>query len=439
MSFGRAYVRVVVFLCAALAVISGTFDKTTAQNPLLTVRVDKPLGQISPFVYGVNDGPWSMVAPDMIPMAQAAGVTYLRFPAGDWGDLNDLTPFHIDLFMTFAHQLHAEPSISARLKGGTSEAAAALVKYVNIEKKYGVRYWSVGNEPNLYRNYSVEQYNRDWRKIAEAMLAVDPTIIFVGPDTSQFPPSQMVDADSNTYRDWVRSFLKANGDLIGIVSVHRYPFPKSMDTVPTTISELKDSAREWDDIIPTLRKIVTETVGHDLPIAITEVNSHWNNTSGGEATPDSFYHAVWWADALGRMIRQRVEIVAYFTLNTSGNIGTFGLLSRYDVRPTYYVYQLYHQFGTELLETQSSDPDVTITAALRRDGTLTLMIVNPTLQPKSVTLALSGFAVAGPVGLWLLDPDHKAEHIGTTTDLNMLNLPPQSVSLYIASPNPETK
>ncbi len=37
-----------------------------------------------------------------------------------------------------------------RLLDGTPEKAAELVRYTNIEKKYGVVYWSIGNEPNLF-------------------------------------------------------------------------------------------------------------------------------------------------------------------------------------------------------------------------------------------------------------------------------------------------
>lgn len=417
-------------LLILLAAASQALRTTAAPSSTLTIYPDKSLGQINSFVYGANYGPWNIVAPDMMPMAQAAGITYLRFPAGDWGDLNDMTPFQIDLFITHARQMRAEPSISARLKGGTPEKAAELVRYVNVEKQYGVRYWSIGNEPNLYRDYTVEQYNRDWRAMAKAMLAVDPKIILVGPDVSQYPPLSATDTYSAKIHDWVRAFLQANGDLVSIVSIHRYPFPKGQNLPATTIAELKANAPEWDAIIPDLRGVIKETTGRDLPVAVTEVNSHWSKAVGGEASLDSYYNAIWWSDVLGRLIRQRVEIVAFFTLISSGDIGGFGLLSRYDARPTYYVYKLYQQLGTELLETESTDADVTITAARRNDGKLTLLIVNAAVEPR--TVALAGVKSSGQAELWRLDPDHKAEKIGAA-DLTSgsLDLPAQSASLYI--------
>ncbi len=418
--------RLLLILCVAAA---GTASvRTAAQAPALSVCADNVLGPISPLIYGANDGPWSTVPPAMWPQAEDSGLTFLSFPGGEWGDQNNLTPFHIDLFMTLVKRMKVEPNIRARLRGGTPELAAELVRYVNIEKKYGVRYWSIGNEPDLYRDYSVEQLNRDWRKIADAMRAVDPSIIFLGPEVSQYPPSQGMAPGTNKYRDWVKGFLEANGGQIGVVAVHRYPFPKGVNAPTTTISELKDNAGEWDLIIPELRALIKETTGRDIPIGITEVNSHWSQPIGGVATPDSFYHAIWWADVLGHIIRQRVMMVAYFMLFHN----VYGLLTRGEVRPTYYVYHLYRQLGTELLESESADAEVTITAALRSDGALTLIVVNPAAQAKSVALRISGFP-AGPAEVWRLDQKYKAERIWAAMDItgSALDLPAQSVSLYI--------
>jgi hypothetical protein len=431
MSFGRAIQRAVLF-CSTVLLFSTTLTKIAAQTPLLSVRVDRPLGSINPYVYGMNYGNWNMISPDMVPAAQAAKITYLRFPAGNWGDDNDLRPLDIDLFMIFSRQMNAEPSISVRLKNGTPEAAVKLVQYVNIEKKYGVKYWSIGNEPDLFPNYSIEQYVSDWRKFAEAMRAVDPTIRFVGPDISKFPPP--TDIRSSRYYPWLKAFLKANGDMVDIVSVHHYPFPLVKDGHVTTIEELKNSAPEWDMMIPTMRQFIKEEVGHDLPVAITEVNSHWNHSSEGPATPDSFYNAIWWADVLGRLIRQRVDLVTYFVLVSTPEAGPVGILSRFGTRPTYYTYQIYQHLGTELVESESSDKELTITAALTKDGKLTLLIVNPSQEPRTAGIAISEFKGSLTAdSYWLLDPNHpKVEQIKEKVDLSSgeLAFPAQSVSAF---------
>lgn len=83
----------------------------------LCVDVGKRLGEISPYVYGTNFGPWMVVPFELMDEAEIAGITYLRFPGGNWGDQNDLMPYQIDQFINLARRLGAEPSISVRLRG----------------------------------------------------------------------------------------------------------------------------------------------------------------------------------------------------------------------------------------------------------------------------------------------------------------------------------
>ncbi|HEU5102819.1 MAG TPA: hypothetical protein VFU22_27545 [Roseiflexaceae bacterium] len=40
--------------------------------------------------------------------------------------------------------------VEVRLRGGTPEQAARSVRYANVQKRYGARFWEVGNEPDLY-------------------------------------------------------------------------------------------------------------------------------------------------------------------------------------------------------------------------------------------------------------------------------------------------
>lgn len=399
----------------------------------LFVDVSRELGPISPYVYGANYGPLQTVPLDLADEARQSGIRFLRFPGGRWGDQNNIQPFQIDMFIKLARQLGAEPSISVRLEGGTPEAAADLVRYTNIENGYNVRYWAIGNEPNLFDNYTTEDHNREWRAIAEAMLAVDPTILLIGPDTSQYSGDPLTDPKDSLGRDWVREFLRANGDLVDIVAVHRYPFPRSMANPVTTIDDLRRNAPEWSRILPALRAVIRETTGRDdLPVAITEANSHWSKSIGGEATPDSFYNAIWWADVLGRLIRDGAFIVNYFDFQSNPGRGGWGLLGSYEVRPTYYTYQLYKRFGSELVYAESSVPDLSIYAALRDDGMLTVLIVNLGDQPQTSPVQIDGARVAGPPEeVWRLDAGHKAEPLEHPTWQQPIYLPARSVTLYV--------
>jgi alpha-L-arabinofuranosidase len=150
------------------------------------VDTSSDLGEISKYVLGANHGPWSDLGAGNIEMAQESGVTFLRWPGGNWGDRNDIRTSYIDNYMGIARTIiRAEPSITVRLLGGTPEQAADLVRYVNIDRQYGVKYWSIGNEPDLYivedPTWTPEYYAKRWREFAEAMKAVDPNIIFCRP------------------------------------------------------------------------------------------------------------------------------------------------------------------------------------------------------------------------------------------------------------------
>ncbi len=158
------------------------------------------------------------------------GFNALRFPGGAWTDTVDMKSFQIDMLMPFAEKVGAMPTISVRLLGGSPETAADLVRYTNLEKDYGVTYWSIGNEPSYFTaggyadyDYTTENLNKDWRAIALAMKAVDPTIKLMGPEIHQWNDSYETTLKDSAGRDWMTEFLKANGDLLDVVTVHRYP------------------------------------------------------------------------------------------------------------------------------------------------------------------------------------------------------------------------
>jgi glycosyl hydrolase family 39 (putative alpha-L-iduronidase) len=399
------------------------------------------LGQISPLIYGSNYGPWLTVPFYMLPQAYDLGVKILRFPAGAWGDHNDVTHMQIDQFMDFANKMGATAIFHVRLLDGTPEQAAEMVRYTNIEKKYNVQYWAIGNEPTLFDaelklrggSYDTERFNKEWRAFAQAMKKVDPSIKLVGPEINQFSYDPTPGATTNFAprdEEWLVEFLKANGDLVDVVSFHRYPFPRTRVSGPPTLDELRQNAREWDKIVIHARELIHQYAGRDLPIAITEFNSAYDKSVGGEATPDSHYNAIWMADVLGRMIKNGVFMANEWALTAKGGFGGLGLVGPLDVYPAYYAYQLYKQFGDELVYSSSDDPDLSIYAARREDGALTLMIINLSQEEKAKAIQI-GDGAEVQAEAWLFDPEHKAENIGSMILSNGIIIPPQSITLYI--------
>jgi alpha-L-arabinofuranosidase len=402
---------------------------------MLSVYPEIALGPISPFIYGTNYGPMHAVTLEMMPLVEEAGFSILRFPGGAWTDAVDIIPFQIDQFIAFCKQVGATPMISVRLLDGKPEKAAELVRYTNIEKKYGVVYWSIGNEANIYTqlnqadyDYTIDHLNRDWRPIAEAMKAVDPNIKLLGPELSQWNRDLASTPKDSAGRDWMTEFLKVNGDLIDVVSVHRYPLHSPSN--PITVESLRQNTHQWGEEIAYLRSLTQEILGKELPIAITEINSDPSAARLQETSPDSFYNAIWYADVLGQLMNAHVFMVNQWVISQRST--GLGLLQGELVRPTFYVFPLYKNFGSEQVYAVSGVNDVDVFAARRADGALTLMVINLSDTQQSVPLKVNGLTLS-EAEVFLLDVDHNAENLGIQafSSDGTLELPAQSATLYV--------
>ena len=402
----------------------------------LFVDPDTSLGPISPYLFGTNYGPMHAVPLDVMPLAETGGFTVLRFPAGRWTDTVDMKPFQIDQFIAFTKQMDSLPIISVRMLEGDPKIAADLVRYTNIQKKYGVIYWSIGNEPNIYTllkqadyEYTPDHLNKDWRAIALAMKAVDPTIKLMGPELSQWNETYGATPKDPAKRDWMTEFLKANGDLVDVVSVHRYPM-FSPTNGPTTVQLLRDNTRKWVKEMEYLRSLIREIVGHDLPIAVTELNSDPSSVQFQPVSPDSFYNAIWYADVLGQLMNADVFMVNQWVLSQRGT--GLGLFNGSAVRPTYYVFPLYKNFGNEQVYAASGITDVDIFAAKRADGALTLMVINLSDVEQRAPLKVNGVKLK-EAEVWLLDAAHNAENLGKQPlpAEGVISLPAQSATLFV--------
>ncbi len=405
-------------------------------------------GPISPLLFGTNFGPWSAVPFDLLDETRAAGLTLVRWPGGEWGDRNTITPAILDRFVEFARDIGAEPQIHVRLLDGTPEAAAELVRYANVEQGYGLRYWAIGNEPNLYppdEEWPAERIAADWRAIAQAMLAVDPDLILMGPEVTGYLAPPAGGDFTNEARAVMQEFLRVNGDLVDIVTIHRYPFPLSQTDPPPTVDQLADSTAEWDPMLADLKDMIHQTTGRDIPIGVTEFNANWSKQGNNEATPDSIPGALWLADVLGRLVRNQAVVGAQFALQSGPVLGFWGLMDRADVRPQFYVYPLYARFGSELVYAAAGPgdgpPRVSAYAALGDAGELTLLVINQATTAAGYNLRLANHD-GGAAEVYRLDAERVAAgNVATEAaetlklaDGTTLSLPPQSATLYVVEP-----
>jgi hypothetical protein len=150
------------------------------------------------------------------------------------------------------------------------------------------------------------------------------------------------------------------------------------------------------------RELIHEHTGRDMPIAVTEFNSAYDKSVGGETTPDSHYNAIWLADVLGSMIRNGVFMANEWYLTAKAAMAVWTCRSVRGV-PQLLHLSMYKKFGNELIYSSSDDPDLSIYAARREDGALTVMVINLSLEEKAKAIRIGDRPeVQGEA--WLFDP-----------------------------------
>ena len=358
---------------------------------------------ISPLVYGTNTGPWQTIGIDQRQFAQATGMSMIRWPGGNWGDENDVTPLMVDEYMQLCTQVGAIPSIHVRVFGGTPSKAAELVEYVNKTKKYGVKYWAIGNEPDLFvkkrgaARYGIADYVADFVAYRQAMKAVDPTIVVMGPELSQFGPNESYPRDA-TGEYWLRGFLRAVPD-VEMLSLHRYPFGER----PVTPDMLAADPPSWTASIAYTRQLMRELIGKEIPIAITEANSDWSGRVDDVAGTNSWANALWWTDVLARLISAECQIVNQFCMGAipAQGIGLFGPVAYNSAPlPTFEAYRLLQKLGTIRLHASIDSENGHVLAAQRDDNVITLVYVNHATAAVTTPLTIANATIRGPAQVW---------------------------------------
>lgn len=298
----------------------------------------------------------------------------------------------VDAFIAYARAIGAEPLLQVPVlkntagEPATAEDAAALVTYVNQTKLYGVRYFSIGNEPDLY----VDQVERDssfdasaacatFSDFARAMKAVDPTIRVVGPDLSW-----KYQSGSN---DWLTPFLTACGDDVDVVAVHRYPF------APTACTEAAAYAdnTSFRSTLRHLRSIMEATGQGDKPLAITEANITWDGApehSTMPASPGTFPAALWLADDVGVALEEGLFSLDFWSLSEGW---TLGFLDGTTPRPAYYALQLFSTgFGSSVLQVTGAPAGVSVYAGRSVElGKTSVFVVNKSAARLELSLNFS--------------------------------------------------
>ncbi len=389
-----------------------------------TIRINaqRRVRKIGPLLFGSNqlfhiDDDASRADGKMARMLREAGCRLLRFPGGHvsdnynwktqtldrpkqfparWGPETTDT----DEFMSFCREVGAEPifcgNFAKAISGPGLEAAAAnaadWVRYCNVEKGYGVKYWEIGNETYLSDEWTcttAEKYAQGVVALSKAMKAVDPTIK-IGANG----PTNPTAAGRLDTVPWWPAVLERTIDHIDFIIIHCY------FSVPSYSAYLH-SRNDFAAGLRLTREYIREhyPARADMPIAITEWNT--NKTSIG----NSLGHAIVIATMLGEFAREGVEMGNYWPLRMKRGQWNRGLLQHgsNDPQPVYHAFRAFATMCRGSLVECTQEGVALAYAALSDDGrSLNVFVINPHPREIGCAISIDGFAPASPAKLHTL-------------------------------------
>jgi hypothetical protein len=118
-----------------------------------------------------------------------------------------------DSQLRFAKDAGLKPNMVINMRDHSSQSAANLVREMNINKKYGIKYWELGNEIWAWSDSYIHNttYAKKIKEFSQAMKAVDPTI--------QIGASLLLG-----FSDWDIEVIKRSAKYIDFIIFHFYPY-----------------------------------------------------------------------------------------------------------------------------------------------------------------------------------------------------------------------
>jgi alpha-L-arabinofuranosidase len=339
--------------------------------------------------------------------------------------------FDFESFMTYLQSFSpaADAVITVNVGTGTPQEAAAWVHYANVEKKYGIRYWQIGNEmEGVWETggpLNAQDYVKRYIDYYDAMKAEDPSIVILGPVSGGIGEPSNLGDDKTYIEDFIGLLARAGkASYIEGIDFHWYPSYGDVSNQAglATVSQLGDLAT---DLQTWLAAAGAKT---DIPVFLTE----YNMGLGDSAPPvyvNQLVNGLWTANVLGeyaRLFGSGGGATFLWNMLAGGetpdsrddSAGDLGYLQfsnnayRFQERAEYWAMQLMSSSWAiagddrshDMVASTSSQPTLITYADLRPDGALTLAVINQS-ESKSYSAAINvaPFAVGTAADVWTFD------------------------------------
>jgi hypothetical protein len=310
-----------------------------------------------------------------------------------------------------------------------------------------IKYWGIHNEPNG-NNVTPAQYVTMYNTVAQAMLAVDPTIKLVALELSDWGTEP---------QKFLPPLLAGVTQPIHVMATHYYGSCNQKDSDTQMFNTVTNAGSGFVDHVKYFR---TQMDGNPatsgVPIWITEnnVNADWATTGnisvcnpGQPFVTDlrgtSAYFAAWRPYVYSQLTKAGAAGLWHWSFFGGGQYGELGDDGSSKYLSFWVNYELSHLLGQvpmDIITTNVSEPArIEMFAAMKADGTRVIMVVNRDVAaatdnngpgvPKTVTLDLSGAGAFTTVTLIAVD-----KNTNTTTGPTPQTLTPAGGKVTLSFP-----
>ncbi len=303
-------------------------------------------------------------------------------------DVHPKSYMDLDEYITFCRKVGAEPMVGINIKSGKKykreaealDEAQRLITYCR-DRKYGVKYWYIGNE--CFKGFRPSAYAQYIDRYAEVLRSVDPGIVIIG-DWKFAPESK------NRFEQCVE--IATTSKQIDVLEIHeKWGNDWSLSTGGTKSSWRQECPLYQGKLGDHIRRFhqAMKVAGRShVKLALNE----WG--VGKVSDGDEFDYALVAADYLVEVFRNDVYQACYWDLNMGPEkarvLATTEDRSRLlELNPIAHIFEMVaHALGKDLLDVASSEACVYGFAARGPGGDLQVYLLNKGELPASVELSI---------------------------------------------------
>lgn len=408
----------------------GTAGKSAYSNTVSATTSSAPSGgSIPPHFFGINawmparignenkggklEQKWQEIEDSGVKIMRYGGIAVDRIQHDlnpDWNEVKNQYLAMVDSMRSRG----IEPVLQVPYWGGTYTAtqAASLVSFINgAPNSRGVKYWSIGNEPDLdkdgypYKPVSTSQIAGYIRSFSAAMKNADPSIKILGPDLTWGDPNLLdpLTTCTGTGDDITGPIPNTSLYYIDIITFHSYfgfSGDQSRGDVIGALSPTAGFQTRLTSLKSRLSGCHSRTGANAILIAVTETNAGHQNTNDYESSADlggvdakSFLGGQFWAEILGVCLQQGVDFVTFWSVVEGDELGYIG----HDTgakRPSYYHFQMMAKnFRGDVVTATDNRDNVKAFAAKASDQVAVILLNQEESTDLSYTVRLNNTTI----------------------------------------------